>query len=68
MLIVLELFSDMAYQWNQTLWNTANNMMTNTDFSDEVHVMLQVQICKNITKPIMPSACNVSAPAYMVCA
>lgn len=61
-------YRDTAYQWNQTLWNTANNMMTNTDYAEKVNVMLQVQVCKNITKPIMPEACNVSAPAYMVSA
>ncbi len=56
----------MAYQWNQTLWNTDGNMVSNPDFSDKVNVMLQVQVCRNITKPIVPAACNVSAPAYMV--
>lgn len=56
----------MAYQWNQTLLNTASNMMTNPDFSDKIDVMLQVQVCRDITKPIMPEVCNVSAPAYMV--
>lgn len=55
----------MAYQWNQSLWDTTNNLMTNTDFANPVNVMLQVQVCRNITKPIMPMACNVSAPAYM---
>lgn len=56
----------MAYQWTQTLWNTDGNMVTNTNFSNPVHFMLQVQVCRNITKPIMPEVCNVSAPAYMV--
>ena len=42
-------------------------MLTNTDFSNKVNLMLQVQVCRNITKPILPAACNVSAPAYMVC-
>ena len=56
----------MAYQWNQTVWDTAGNLFTNTDYSDQVHLMLQVQVCRNITKPIMPNVCNVSAPAYMV--
>lgn len=56
----------MAYQWNQSLWDTTDNVLTNSDFANKVDVMLQVQVCRNITKPIMPMACNVSAPAYMV--
>lgn len=55
----------MAYQWNQTLLDTSGNMMMNPDLATKVNVMLQLQVCKNISKPIMPAACNVSAPAYM---
>ena len=56
----------MAYRWNQTLLDTSGNMMMNPDLATKVNVMLQLQVCKNISTPIMPAACNVSAPAYMV--
>ena len=56
----------MAYQWNQTVYDTSDNMYTNPDFSNKKTLNFQMQICRNITKPIHPEACNVSAATYMV--
>lgn len=56
----------MAYTWTQTLWDTSDNIMTNPDFSGMKNYSFQMQICHNISKPIHPEACNVSAATYMV--
>ena len=47
--------------------DTSDNLLTNPDFSDKVQYNFQLQICRNITKPMDPMACNVTSPAYMVC-
>jgi len=56
----------MAYMWNQTVIDTTNNMLTNPDFSNMVKYNFQLQICRNITKPMDPGSCNVTSPVYMV--
>ena len=61
------LCSDTAYTWSQTVLDTSDNLLTNPDFSNKVQYNFQLQICRNITKPMDPMACNVTSPAYMVC-
>jgi len=56
----------MAYMWNQTVIDTTNNMLTNPDFSNMVKYNFQLQICRNITKPMDPGSCNVTSPVYMM--
>ncbi len=60
------LCSEMAYSWNQQVWDTSDNIYSNPDFSNKKNYTFQLQICRNITKPIHPEACNVSAATYMV--
>ena len=61
------LCSDSAYTWSQMVLDTSDNLLTNPDFSDKVQYNFQLQICRNITKPMDPMACNVTSPVYMVC-
>ena len=59
--------SESGYQWSQMLYDTTGNLLTSIEFSDPVQKMLQVHVCRNITKA-MNSNCSAKglAPVYMV--
>ena len=60
-----ELYRGQGYLMNVSAYSTSGNIISTTDYADPVNVMVQFEICQNITKPVNP-ACNVTAPAYMV--
>ena len=49
------------------MYDTTGNLLTNTAFADPVKRIMQVHVCRNITKP-MNSNCSIkgTAPVYMV--
>lgn len=61
------LCSETGYMFTQTVYDTTDNILTNTAFSDPVKVTLQVHVCRNVTKS-MNSNCTSKGPApvYMV--
>ena len=56
-----------GYLINVTGYMTTDNIISTAQYADPANVLVQIEICQNITKPVDPS-CNVTAPAYMVCA
>ena len=66
-IVFTTLCSGSGYQWEQTLYDTTGNLLTNTDYSNPVKKMLQAHVCRNITKA-MNSNCSMKgvAPVYMV--
>lgn len=52
------------YSWNQTVINSAGNLLTNPDFSDAVNVSFQLGVCQNVDSPM--KGCEGTAPLFMV--
>ena len=61
----MKLLRGEGYLINVKGWSTAGNIISTTEYADPINVLVQFEICRNITMPVN-AACNVTAPAYMV--
>ena len=55
-----------GYSWNQTVWDTTDNILSNTDFASSVHLGFQLQFCRNVSTLLYPAYCKTAAPASPV--
>lgn len=49
---------------HQTVYDTTDNIFTNTNYSDAIDITLQVGICQNVASPM--AGCAGTSPVFMV--